>query len=39
MAEPLAQEITEFWIGAGPEAWYRRDDDFDAEIRARFGAE
>ncbi len=38
MAEPLAQEITEFWIGAGPEAWYRRDDDFDAEIRARFGA-
>ena len=37
MAEPLAQEITEFWIGAGPEAWYRRDDDFDAEIRARFG--
>lgn len=38
MAEPLAQEITEFWIGAGPEAWYRRDDDFDAEIRTRFGA-
>ena len=38
MAEPLAQEITEFWIGVGPEAWYRRDDDFDAEIRARFGA-
>lgn len=37
MAEPLAQEITEFWIGAGPEAWYRPDDDFDAEIRARFG--
>ncbi|WP_340301637.1 DUF924 family protein [Roseobacter sp. HKCCD5988] len=37
MAEPLAQEITEFWIGAGPEAWYRRDDDFDSEIRARFG--
>ena len=38
MADPLAQEITEFWVGAGPEAWYRRDDDFDAEIRARFGA-
>jgi len=38
MTDPLAQEITEFWIGAGPEAWYRRDDDFDAEIRARFGA-
>ncbi|MDA0900560.1 MAG: DUF924 domain-containing protein [Proteobacteria bacterium] len=38
MAEPLAQEITEFWIGAGPEVWFRRDDDFDAEIRARFGA-
>jgi uncharacterized protein (DUF924 family) len=38
MTDPLAQEITGFWIGAGPEAWYRRDDDFDAEIRARFGA-
>ena len=38
MADPLPQEITEFWVGAGPEAWYRRDDDFDAEIRARFGA-
>jgi len=38
MTDPLAQEITEFWIGAGPEAWYRRDDDFDAEIRTRFGA-
>lgn len=38
MTDPLAQEIIEFWIGAGPGAWYRRDDDFDAEIRARFGA-
>ena len=38
MTDPLAQEITEFWIGAGPEAWYRCDDDFDAEIRTRFGA-
>ncbi|WP_340242514.1 DUF924 family protein [Roseobacter sp. HKCCA2468] len=38
MTDPLAQEIIEFWIGAGPGEWYRRDDDFDAEIRARFGA-
>lgn len=34
----LAKEITDFWLKAGPEAWYRRDDAFDADIRRRFMA-
>lgn len=34
----LAEEITDFWLKAGPEAWYRRDDAFDADIRRRFMA-
>jgi uncharacterized protein (DUF924 family) len=32
------EEVLEFWLGAGPEAWYRQDDAFDAEISRRFGA-
>jgi uncharacterized protein (DUF924 family) len=31
------EEVLSFWLGAGPEAWYRQDDAFDAEIRERFG--
>ena len=35
-------EILAFWFADGPdtfrEAWFRRDDAFDAEIRERFGA-
>jgi uncharacterized protein (DUF924 family) len=31
------EEVLDFWLGAGPEAWYRKDDAFDAEIRERFG--
>ncbi|MCU4651759.1 DUF924 domain-containing protein [Roseibacterium sp. SDUM158016] len=30
--------VLDFWLGAGPEAWYRQDDAFDAVIRDRFGA-
>jgi uncharacterized protein (DUF924 family) len=33
-----AEEVLSFWLGAGPEAWYKQDDAFDAEIRDRFGA-
>jgi len=29
-------EVVEFWAGAGPEAWYDSNAEFDAEIRARF---
>jgi uncharacterized protein (DUF924 family) len=32
-----AEDVLAFWLGAGPEAWYRQDDAFDAEIAARFG--
>lgn len=37
-----AADILAFWFADGPdsfrEAWFKRDDAFDAEIRARFGA-
>jgi uncharacterized protein (DUF924 family) len=29
-------DIVSFWREAGPEAWFKKDDDFDAEIRRRF---
>lgn len=36
-SEPArALEITEFWIEAGMEKWFSKDDAFDAEIRNRF---
>ena len=28
--------VTRFWRDAGPEAWFRKDDAFDARFRARF---
>jgi uncharacterized protein (DUF924 family) len=31
-----AQEIVDFWRAAGPERWFRKDEAFDAEFRARF---
>jgi uncharacterized protein (DUF924 family) len=36
-AAQAAEEVLEFWLGAGPEAWYKQDDAFDAEIAERFG--
>jgi len=38
-----ATEVLHFWFGAPPgdaprEAWFKKSDAFDAEIRARFGA-
>jgi uncharacterized protein (DUF924 family) len=36
-----AREVLDFWFGAPPhvarEAWFRKDDAFDAQIRTRFG--
>jgi len=29
-------EILDFWRGAGPKAWFKADEDFDAVIRHRF---
>jgi uncharacterized protein (DUF924 family) len=38
----MIRDILDFWFADGPDtfrpAWFRRDDAFDAEIRARFGA-
>ena len=36
MAEHDAREIVDFWRNAGPERWYKKDPDFDADIRSRF---
>ena len=42
---PIAREILAFWFGEEPDQplrnqarWFKRDDAFDAEVRARFGA-
>lgn len=32
-----ADEIIAFWEAAGPPKWFAKDEDFDAEIRERFG--
>ena len=31
-----AAEVVQFWRDAGEKAWFRKDDAFDAEFRARF---
>ena len=31
------EDVIAFWREAGPEAWFKRSDDFDAAIRERFG--
>ncbi|MBL0420866.1 DUF924 family protein [Ramlibacter sp. AW1] len=31
-----AADVVAFWRDAGPERWFRRDDDFDARFRDRF---
>ena len=31
-----AADVVSFWREAGPEAWFKKDDAFDAEIRRRF---
>lgn len=35
--DPTAREILDYWLGLGPEAWYRGGDALDAEIRDRWG--
>lgn len=35
MVQPT--EIVSFWLNAGPEKWYQKDEAFDASIRDRFG--
>jgi len=31
-----AKQIVEFWIEAGPDKWFKKDDAFDEEFRTRF---
>lgn len=33
----VASDVTDFWAGAGPKKWWRKDDQFDADIARRFG--
>jgi uncharacterized protein (DUF924 family) len=35
---PRAGDVLAFWRAAGPAKWFRKDDAFDAEIRAHFRA-
>lgn len=32
----LPEDVVAFWLGAGPDKWFNKDAEFDAEIRARF---
>lgn len=32
----LPEDVVAFWLGAGPDKWFSKDPDLDAEIRARF---
>ena len=34
--DTLPAEILSFWRGAGRDRWYRRDEAFDAQVRARY---
>lgn len=38
MSSMTPAEILKFWREAGPEKWFAKDEDFDAEIARRFGA-
>lgn len=38
MIPGLAQEIVDFWLDAGPQLWFAKDEAFDARIAARFEA-
>lgn len=31
-----ARDVVDFWRGAGPQAWFKKDEDFDARFKARF---
>ena len=36
--DPTAREVLDYWLGLGPEAWYRGGEALDEEIRGRWGA-
>lgn len=37
MTDPVALRVLAFWWGAGPEAWFRADPDFDGRVRSELG--
>ncbi len=37
-AKPSAADVVAFWLGAGADRWFEKDEAFDAAIRARFAA-
>ncbi len=37
MSIARAEDVLEFWFNLEQQKWFRRDDAFDAELRARFG--
>lgn len=37
MSNTTAQDVVNFWLSAGFEKWFQKDDAFDAEIKRRFG--
>ncbi|SON57954.1 hypothetical protein HDIA_4413 [Hartmannibacter diazotrophicus] len=36
--DPAPLDVLDFWWRAGPERWFAKDDAFDREMEARFGA-
>jgi len=37
VSDVTAKDVVDFWLGAGSDKWFRKDDGFDAEIAAKFG--
>ncbi len=37
MSNVTARDVVDFWLSAGEDKWFSKDDAFDAEIKARFG--
>jgi len=37
MSDVTAKDVVDFWLNAGSEKWFRKDDAFDAEIATQFG--
>ncbi|MGD1935717.1 MAG: DUF924 family protein [Candidatus Phaeomarinobacter sp.] len=37
MSDVTAKDVVSFWLAAGEDKWFSKDDAFDAEIKARFG--
>ncbi len=36
MSDIEAKDVLDFWLAAGPEKWFSKDDQFDAELSRRF---